>query len=62
MARTPPATTKPELYLTGPRTGGPTVDDILRLFKRLTGRDADPEDVAAVKATLDKRRAPCVKP
>jgi len=47
---------KPDFYLTGPRTGGPSVDDVLRLFTKLTGRTPTPEDVAAVKARLAKKK------
>jgi hypothetical protein len=47
---------KPELYLAGPRTGGPSVDDVLRLFTKLTGRTPTAEDVAAVKARLAKKK------
>ena len=44
------------LSLTGPRTGGPTAEDVLTLFTRLTGREPTPDNVAMVKARFDKKR------
>ena len=49
-------TKKPELHLAGPRVGGPSVEDILRLFKNLTGKEPTAEDVEKVRARLAKRQ------
>jgi hypothetical protein len=45
------------LYLTGQRNGAPTLDDITALFRKLTGREPTPEDVATSKALLDAHLA-----
>ena len=45
---------KPILNLTGPRIGAPTLDDIIALSKKLTGRDPTPEEIAKAKAMFDR--------
>jgi hypothetical protein len=54
---TKPTPTKPELFLTGRRTGGPTADDLLALFRKLTGREPSPEDVTYVHEEIAKLTA-----
>jgi hypothetical protein len=45
--------TKPELLL----ARNPTVEDLVALFKRLTGREPTPDDLEATKAMLAERAA-----
>ena len=40
--------------LTGPADGPPTLDDLLRLFERLTGRAPAPEDVERARKVLEQ--------
>jgi hypothetical protein len=47
-------TKKAELYLTGPREAAPTVDDLVALFRRLTGKEPTAEEVAAAQAVLER--------
>jgi hypothetical protein len=54
--------TKPELFLL--RGSTITVDQIMNLFRRLTGREPTPEDMTKAKAKLDQlaRQAPPAQP
>lgn len=47
---------KPHLYLTGPQDGGPTFDDMMALFRMLTGREPTPEQVAEAKKEYEKKK------
>ncbi len=40
---------KPRLILTGQHEGPPSVDDLIALFKKLTGREPDPADIADLR-------------
>ncbi len=40
---------KPSLNITGQHEGPPSVDDLIALFKKLTGREPDPADVADLR-------------
>jgi hypothetical protein len=53
---------KPALTLVGPRVGGPTIQDIVALFKSLTGREPEPADVEKAKAILARGRLPSPSP
>lgn len=56
-----PKNEKPTLHLTGPAKGPPTVDDIMQLYKDLTGREPTPEEYASVKAKIDAHIAKLAK-
>lgn len=49
--------TKPTLYLTGPRVGGPTPQDIFALYAKLTGKEPTPEERARIEARYAKLKA-----
>jgi hypothetical protein len=42
------------LALTGSGNGPPSLDDIVRLFQRLTGRVPTPEDVRQARKVLER--------
>ena len=50
-----PSAGKPSLYLVGSGDGPPTADDILALFRAVTGREPTPEDEAKARAIMAKR-------
>jgi hypothetical protein len=54
--------TKPERFLL--RGSTITVDQLMKLYRRLTGREPTPEDMARAKAKLDRfsRQAPPAQP
>ena len=52
------ANEKAELHLTGLRVGGPSFEDIIALFRSLTGREPMPEDLAKAKAAYDRDHGP----
>ena len=45
---------KPELYLTGPSKGPPTLDDLIALTRRLTGREPTPDEIEDARQTLEE--------
>ena len=45
---------KPQLILTGSENSAPTLDDLIKLTKALTGRDPTPEEIADAQAILNK--------
>jgi hypothetical protein len=49
-------TKKMPFYLTGPRDGPPTPDDILALYTALTGKAVTPEDIKAARKPLEQAR------
>jgi len=51
--RTPAPIAKPILYLTGPATGSPTLNDLIRMTEALTGKTPSPEAIAEMKETLE---------
>lgn len=44
---------KPAFTVAGPEEGEPTFDDLRALFRKLTGRDPDPDDEAEARAEYD---------
>lgn len=46
---------KPELFLVGPSEGGPSLDDLMALFRKLTGREPTEEDLVKARETLAKK-------
>jgi hypothetical protein len=44
---------KPELYLVGPRVGMPSLDDLIELTRRLTGREPTAEEIEAGRRKLE---------
>lgn len=46
-------TTKPCLNLVGPDDGEPSLDDLVALFERLTGRKPTTDELAEARAALD---------
>jgi hypothetical protein len=44
---------KPISYLAGQKEGPPTLDALIALTKKLTGRDPTPEEIAEARATMD---------
>jgi hypothetical protein len=50
--------TKPNFCVIGSSSGVPTLDDMLKLFEHLTGRDATPEEIAEARAVLDAEDYP----
>jgi hypothetical protein len=49
---------KPILYLVGSKDEPPRLDDLLALFRRLTGREPTPEDLAQAKRELEHQTKP----
>lgn len=49
---------RPTLNLTGPQVGPPTIDDLIALAKRLTGRDPTPSEIDKAKQILAHRTQP----
>jgi hypothetical protein len=45
----------PTLHLTGPRTGGPTLDDLIALAVALTGRAPTAEEIEHARQRLAAR-------
>ena len=43
------------ITLTGPRVGGPSLDDSIALTRRLTGRGPTPDDIERTRAILAHR-------
>lgn len=46
---------KPHLFLTGPRTGAPTLKDLLALFRQMTGREPTPTEIADAEQEFNKK-------
>ena len=42
-----------DYYLTGRRHGPPTLDDILAMFRRVTGREPSPEEIDEARVKHD---------
>jgi hypothetical protein len=49
--------TKPTLYLTGPKDGPPTLDDLIALSKALSGREPTAEEIENARRILARRPA-----
>ena len=49
--------TPPNLTLIGSREGLPALDDVIALYKHLTGKDPSPEELASAKTRMDAIRA-----
>lgn len=48
---------KPILHLTGPREGSPSFDDLMDLYRGLTGKEPTPEQLVEAQglyATIDQ--------
>ena len=50
-----PPPKKPILHLTGPRTGLPTLDDLIALARALSGRDPTQAEIEAARMILTSR-------
>lgn len=48
---------KPTLTLTGPKDVGPTPDDLIALYRKLTGRDPSPDDIADLRKKYEAKVA-----
>lgn len=46
------ATTKPELTLVGPSKGAPDLQDIIELYRKLTGKEPTAQDIEDAKREL----------
>lgn len=46
---------KPKFLLTGPKDGPPTVEDLVALFRQLTGRDPSPGEIEQVREKSDAK-------
>lgn len=45
---------KPHLYLTGPTDDGPSFDDLMALFRQLTGKEPTAAEYADAKKEFEK--------
>ncbi len=48
---------KPTFYLAGQEDGPPTLDQLVALAKRLTGRDPTPEEIEEARTLLNGPKA-----
>jgi hypothetical protein len=54
MTATKDDSRKPIFVLAGPTVGGPTLADLLAMFKLLTGRVPTPSDIERARRTLER--------
>ena len=54
VALTDTKKSKIEFHLTGPSSGGPSFDDVMKMWNALTGREATPAELAEAKASYDE--------
>ena len=45
--------TKPVLHLAGSVNGAPTLEQLIAMTKKITGRDPTPEEIEAARKMLD---------
>jgi hypothetical protein len=45
----------PKLVITGPETGLPSVEDLVALYTKLTGKTPTPEEIQALRAKRQER-------
>ena len=46
---------KPELFLTGPKVGAPSFEDVMALFTKITGREPTPQERADARKEWEKK-------